>query len=118
MSRSQASGESTIHLSQGERRVLPFEVRRDGRYVVRVRHSNDNDDSRPSEQVKVSIDGATVGSFIARDTGSYGSGWDVFRSSGAIGSVELTRGRHRAVVKAFGGDGYGVEIDFVKLSRL
>jgi hypothetical protein len=117
MSRSHASGRLAVHLDSGQKRILPFEIDRRGSYAVSVRHSNDNDNALPSEQLKVSIDGAVVGAFLAADTGDGGLGWNVFRSSGVIGSRRLERGLHKATAGVAAGDGFGVEIDFVKLRR-
>lgn len=118
MERSKASGDKTVHLSAGEARALPFHVASRARYAISVRYSNDNDNSQPGEQVDVRIDGVGVGSFTAGDTGDFGSGWNVFRSSGTVGSVRLKPGAHKATLTVSGGDGFGVEIDLVRLKPL
>jgi hypothetical protein len=64
----------------------------------------------------VSIDGVALGEFQAQDTGDFGFGWNVFRSSGPIGSRILAPGQHTVVVSFTGGDGFGVEIDAVTLT--
>jgi len=116
MPRSAASGELTVLLHDGESQVLSFQLPAAARYSLTVRYSNDN--YGPLETVSVSVDDAIVGQFEAQDTGDYGLGWNVFESSGPIGSVDLQPGAHEVTVSVTGGDGYGVEIDVVTLDRV
>lgn len=116
MPRSRASNLHTVWLHTGESRILQFELSTDVSYSLSVRYSNDN--FGPLETVEVSVDGVLVGTFAAQDTGNFGNGWNVFESSGPIGSVELEPGNHEVVITVSGGDGYGVEIDVVTLDRV
>ena len=114
MPRSNASGARTVWLHDGETRVLTFDLPSPGRYGVSVRYSNDNFGA--TERVEVSVDGRTVGSFDAEDTGDGGFGWDVFRWAD-VATLDLAEGAHRIDVTPRGGDGYGIELDVVRLSR-
>ena len=116
LARSSASGQRTIWLHDGEFRSLPFRLPADATYTLSVRYSNDN--FGPLESVDVKVDSVSVGQFAALDTGDYGHGWNVFESTGAIGSVSLQAGVHQVEVFVTGGDGYGVEIDVVELVRV
>lgn len=113
--RSAASGQRTVWLHSGESRTLSFRLATGARYGLSVRYSNDN--FGPLETVAVSVNGAKVGQFAALDTGDFGSGWNVFRSSGTIGWLHLQAGVHEVNVSVTGGDGFGVEIDLVALNR-
>ena len=113
MPRAAASGELTVLLHDGESHTLSFQLPAAARYSLTVRYSNDTDG--PLETVSVSVDDAIVGQFEAQDTGDYGAGWNVFKSSGSIGSVDLQAGAHKVVVSVAGGDKHGVEIDVVTL---
>jgi len=113
MPRSNASGQKTVWLKDGEIRTIPFSVTGSTRYTVSVRYSNDNFGSL--EVVTVSINGKEIGSFSAQDTGNFGFGWNVFTSSESLGPVDLLPGAHSIKVSVEGGDGYGVEIDLVFL---
>jgi hypothetical protein len=110
-----ASGQETVWLHEGESRTLPFSLNPSAPYTVSVRYSNDN--FGPLETVEVSFNGESLGQFTAEDTGDWGDGWDVFRSSGPIGVVEVIPGSHEIVISVSGGDGEGVEIDTVYLDR-
>jgi len=112
-SRTAASGQETVLLHDGESQALSFQLPAAARYSLTVRYSNDN--YGPLETVSVSVDDAIVGQFEAQDTGDFGAGWNVFESSGPIGSVDLQAGTHEVTVSVAGGDGYGVEIDVVTL---
>ncbi len=116
MPRSEASGQKTVWLHAGESRTLSFQLSAGARYSLSVRYSNDN--FGPLETVDVAVDGVNVGQFAAQDTGGFGLGWNVFESSGTIGSVDLQPGAHEVTVSVTGGDGYGVEIDVVTLDRV
>jgi hypothetical protein len=88
---------------------------RPARYAVFARYSNDNLNDRPVEQVGFELDGTTVGGFLPRDTGDGGLGWDKLLETGALGTATLTARRHALRLHVSGGDGYGVEIDWVRL---
>ena len=51
--------------------------------------------------------------------GEDGDGGDIFADSGIVGAVDLAAGTHR-ITLAIGeeGDGYGVEIDRILLSKI
>jgi hypothetical protein len=116
MPRSAASKELTVLLHDGELRTLPLQPPAAARYSLTVCYSNDN--YGPLETVTVRVDGEVVGQFEAQDTGDYGAGWNVFKSSGPIGSVDLQAGTHEVTLSVAGGDGKGVEIDGVTLDRV
>ena len=115
MSRANASGGKTVWLHAGEARILSFELPAAAPYPVAVRYSNDN--FGPLERIDVSLDGAAIGGFDAQDTGDFGLGWDVFAEADAIGSAQLTAGRHELRLTVSGGDGNGVEIDRATLDQ-
>jgi hypothetical protein len=115
MPRSAASGERTVLLKSGESRLLQFDLSSPASYAVTVRYSNDNFGAL--ESVAVAIDGSALGSFQAEDTGDEGSGWNVFAWSPVVGTVRVAAASHTLAVSVSGGDGYGVEIDHVTLTR-
>ena len=80
-----------------------------------MRYSNDNLNAVPVETLTVHVDDVAVGQVEPDDTGDGGFGWNVFRWTAEIGQVELTSGRHTISVAVSGGDGYGVEIDVIRL---
>lgn len=114
--RSEASGGRTVWFHDGESRFLSFALADGGRYVVRVRYSNDN--AGPLETIAVQVDGESAGEFSAEDTGDFGIGWNIFRWGGLSGSIELSPGTHEVKISVLGGDGSGVEIDLVSLEIL
>lgn len=118
MQRKHASGERTVQLDAGERLILPFRLGGPGRYIVSVRYSNDNDDTKPTETIGVRLDGALLGKFRPKDTGSGGFGWDVFHKTAAVGKpMMLKAGAHKLKLTVTDGDGFGVEIDVATLTR-
>jgi hypothetical protein len=115
MLRSAALDQRTVALQSGESRSLSFQFPGEARYGLSVRYSNDN--FGPTESVSVAVDGVQVGSFLALDTGDFGDGWNNFLSSTLAGSFDLTRGPHTITITVSGGDGFGVEIDAIRLER-
>ncbi|MDQ4069169.1 MAG: protein kinase [Actinomycetota bacterium] len=115
MPRSGASNARTLWLHDGQKAVLSFTVNVASTYSLAITYSNDNDDALPSEEVLIEVDGARHASFVPDDTGSGGAGWNVFHVN-RLGDVTLGAGTHELVVAVAGGDGYGVEIDRVRLS--
>jgi hypothetical protein len=99
--RTRASGGYTVHLAPGERRQWTLNAR-PGAYALSVTYSNDN--IGESELVRVAVDGTPIGSFVARDTGDDGDGWEVFVSDRA-GVKVLEAGTHTLSVDVAGGDG-------------
>ncbi len=116
MPRSEASSEQTVQLDSGESRGLPFDLTAPTSISVTVCYSNDN--FGPLEQIDVTIDGMMVGSFSAQDTGGGGFGWNVFLTTGVLGTITLAPGSHEVRIAVSGGDGFGVEIDKVNLQPL
>jgi len=116
--RSEASGDQTVLLHQGESRTLSFDLEGTALYEVAVRYSNDGG----SDDVEVSIDGELVGQFTSQDTrppgGVPGSGWNVFEWSGPIGSKILAPASHEVTVTMIDGDSYGIEIDLASLTPI
>ena len=117
MPRGNASQRETAYLFTGYQRVCPFEVEVAGKYQVLARYSNDG----YTDVVEISLDNATVGQFPTRDTRPMGdvpgSGWNNFLTSGVLGTVSLTPGKHQLSFKVLSSDQYGVEIDTVELVR-
>jgi len=111
MPRSEASNGSTRLLRAGESASVTADVSGSQPYFLVVRYSNDN--FGDLETVSVAVDGTTIGAFPAQDTGDGGSGWNVFTESPALGPVSLNAGSHVFSISISGGDGYGVEIDWI-----
>ncbi|MCY2990968.1 MAG: hypothetical protein NTY19_24295 [Planctomycetota bacterium] len=117
-SRTNASGGQTVGLHSGEARTMSVNLTADGAYELSVRYSNDNDG--PLETVTVSVDGTTIGSFQAQDTGNFGAGWNSFEISPPLGArpPSFHSGNHLVTVTVSCGDGNGVEIDKVTLDQV
>jgi hypothetical protein len=113
MQRSNASEQHTVHVDSGESIRQPFRVAA-GRYQLSVRYSNDNAPTQ-GETVKLYIDGAFIASFVARDTGSGGSGWNIFVTNRWNATPRLSRGLHTLRVSVSGGDGFGIELDKITI---
>lgn len=113
MSRSRASGRQTVLLLSGQTRQLPVSIRAEASYRVAVTYSNDN--FGDTEVVRLTIDGVSLGTFRAQDTGDFGMGWNSFATA-VVGSTLLSVGSHTVAIAVSGGDGFGVEIDKVELS--
>jgi hypothetical protein len=114
MHRAHASGGSTIHLAPGQRRRVTFTIgTRLAQYTLSIRYSNGS--TGETELLRVELDGATIGSFRAQDTGDDDSvGWDVFVSDRA-GESSIGPGAHTIVVQSLEGDGC-IEIDLVAVT--
>jgi len=111
MHRSRASGALTIHLAPGQRRRWTFTAAHPSRYAVLVTYANDNPGE--SEVLQVEVDGESIGSLRAQDTGDDGEGWNVFVADLA-GEPMLGTGIHTVTVESTGGDGC-IEIDLITL---
>lgn len=109
MSRGNASNDATLLLRSGESAALRFLSSGAAFYLLRVRYSNDN--FGPLETVRLALDRAPVGELAPRDTGD----WNRFAGSHPLGPVQIGGGQHRLRIAVSGGDGYGVEIDRVRL---
>lgn len=116
MTRSRAAGSQTAWLKAGETRRLFLDVEVAGRYVFRVRYSNDNFGA--SETVGLTMDGQPLLEFVARDTGDGGAGWNVFEASPPGVAAFLGPGEYEVLLGVREGDGYGVEVDQVRLERV
>ncbi len=112
MDRGNASQQQTMWLHRGESLRFGFTLQAAARYQLVVRYSNDNNGAL--EQVTLRIDGLQR-TFSAQDTGNFGEGWNVFREESVGTPVNLRRGDHSLVISVSGGDGYGIEIDRVRL---
>ena len=117
MPRGNASNLRTAYLFTGYQRSCPFEVEAAGKYQVKARFSNDGD----ADVVEFSVDNVPLGQFSTRDTRPVGdvpgSGWNNFLSSGVLGTVSLTPGKHQLSFKVLSSDQYGVEIDSAELVK-
>jgi len=111
--RGNASGARAIQLDSGESRTLTIDAPYTADYRIVVRYSNDN--FGPLETLEVRVDGELVDSFLAEDTGDFGTGWNTFVESNEWGPVALQAGVHEVTVSVSGGDGFGVELDLVRL---
>jgi hypothetical protein len=109
MPRSAASGERAVWLHTGETRAFTLTVPTAASYSMAFRYANDS--FAGLETVVVSVDGSSVGQFLAQDTGDFGYGWNAPIWSGTVGPVELTPGEHTVTATVHDGDGYGVELD-------
>jgi hypothetical protein len=114
MGREHASGRETRWLHAGETASWSFTAPAAGRYGITAAYSNDNFGSL--EKVQFLLDGTPAGAFDAQDTGDIGAGWDVFLTTGSLAVVDVAEGTHTLAVQVSGGDGYGVEIDVVRLA--
>lgn len=118
MYRSEASGDRTRWLHAGESASWIFDLATCNpttQHVLGARYSNDN--YGPLETVTLTVDGEIVGQFQAQDTGDGGLGWNVFVRADGIATIWLDPGPHTASASVSGGDGYGVEIDLVDVTR-
>jgi hypothetical protein len=114
MARSQASGQETVWLHAGESCVLSFPLASPAAYSLQVRYTNDN--FGPLETITVQVNGNLVGQIMALDTGDFGTGWNVFLWSSNLGPAALQPGNQQISVGVNGGDGFGTEIDLVRLA--
>lgn len=114
MSRSNASRGVAVLLQSAQVRAMDFAVERDTSTQFSVRLSNDN--WGPLEKVELYLDGKKIGEGLAPDTGDRGVGWNRFVELN-IGKASLTTGIHRLEIRVTGGDGRGIELDFVKLAN-
>lgn len=117
MTRSSASGTQTLWLHAGESASWNVNLATCAATtrVLGARYSNDN--FGPLETVAISVDNQAVGSFQAQDTGDFGNGRNIFVRADDIATTLLAPGAHTVTVSVSGGDGFGVEIDLVDLSR-
>ncbi len=113
--RGNASGQESVLLHDGDSRSMSFDLEEPGTLDFVVRYSNDGS----PDWIQVKLDTTPVGLFTTQNTrppgGAPGSGWDVFFSSGPIGSVSIPAGSHTVEVEVLQSDQYGVEIDLVNL---
>ena len=107
--RTNASNQLAVQLDAGEQRLFSFTTEAANTHNVLVRYSNDN--FGPLETIAVEIDGISIGSFEAQDTGDFGLGWNEFLFGSPNSPIHLEAGPHDLVLTVSGGDGFGVEID-------
>lgn len=114
--RSNASNRGTVWLRQGEYCSLSFNLPFAANYSVEARYSNDGG----ADSLDVSADGVFLGTIETvntREPGALpGTGWNVFKKSGVIGSVNLSSGDHKFLVTLIRTD--GAELDVVILRRI
>ncbi len=115
--RSNASNLGTVWLRQaGEYCKLDFNLPLAASYDVQARYSNDGG----GDFVDVTVDGVFLGQFETVDTrepgASPGTGWNVFKETGTIGTVNLPSGDHNVLVEFIRWD--GMELDVVILNRV
>ena len=117
MTRGAANEQKTIQVGDGQTLSLLLQLTGTANYQIAVDYSNDNNNTMPSENISIRVDGSLIGSFIASDTGDSGNGWNIFATE-AVGSIILQSGIHNITLAVSGGDGGGVEIDQVTLTSL
>ncbi len=115
--RSNASNMGTVWLRQvGEYCNLDFNLPLAASYDVQARYSNDGG----GDFVDVTVDGVFLGQFATVDTresgASPGTGWNVFKETGIIGTVDLSNGDHNVLVEFIRWD--GMELDVVIFNRV
>ena len=115
--RSAASNEKTVWLRTDETLAIQFDLADSARYKLDVIVSNDHVNDVPLEIVQVRLDDEEIGHFAPADTGDGGYGWNVFVTNYCMAPVEILAGDHSLAFYVTGGDGYGVEIDAVILTR-
>lgn len=122
MIRSKAEGHRTVWLHAGESVIVPpFEVACRTTATVTVRYSNDNYGSPETVSVLMAPMGGDwieVSQFIARDTGNYGYGWNVFVEADDLNPIDLNPCDYQMRIDVLEGtgDGYGIEIDSVTVA--
>ena len=108
--RSRASGGLSVYLTRvGQHVTHRFSTASVCRVQVNgVRYSNDGE----SDEVQVSLDGTTMGTFRTRAKSNYGYAWNEFLSSDSLGgSIEIRPGNHELTLTVISTDRYGVELD-------
>jgi len=114
--RSNASNRGTVWLRDGQHCSLPLNLPFEARYSLEGRYSNDGG----GDFVDVTVDGNYLGQFETvntRESGAWpGTGWNVFKETGIIGTVDLSSGNHKVLVEFVRWD--GMELDVVILRRI
>ena len=108
ISRSNAEGAAVWHLDTGGEVSYTFSDIPQGTYSVAVRYSND--DTGSGDTIAVFVDGEQAEKFKTSDTGSGGSGWNVFVYSAGIALGTLS-GTQTIAFRLLSSDGYGVDLD-------
>jgi exo-beta-1,3-glucanase (GH17 family) len=88
-----------------------FYARARGDYELTVAYSNENDDTKPGDVVEVLVDGEVVDQFIAADTND----WNSFTQTAPIVLQDLSPGRHEIGFRLASTDGFGIDLDWLKL---
>ena len=107
----------TVLLEDRQTRTFDVDIDRAGPYDLVVRYSNGNLPG-DSEFIQLLIDNQLLTQFEAEDTGSGGSGWENFAVFGLPDTLSLSPGRHTLELAVWGGDGWGIEIDQLVLTRV
>ena len=121
-SRSNAENGQTALIKRNMGIYVNITVAEDSKMGVIVRYSNDNLNASPNETVTIIARNVSTGQetqidqFIAKDTGDYGMGWNVFEETGAQGPKSLKAGTYQLKFMVSSGDGYGIEFDCFKIS--
>ena len=112
--RSQASNNYTVLMREYETIRINFCLRQTSTVtIINIVYSNDG----PSDEIKATLDGHNMGSFVGSPYEGAGRGWNLFRSSGRLlGRAVMTTGPHVLVLNVTRSDKYGVEIDNVFLN--
>ena len=114
MFRSRASNEIAVLLKSGDKINHTFRTNAScGISVMNVIYSNDG----LSDTISVTVNGTFLGNFQSRAETGNGLLWNVFRSSGPLGTVfEITPGEYILTLTVAPADENGVEIDEIILS--
>ncbi|ESO85405.1 hypothetical protein LOTGIDRAFT_154901 [Lottia gigantea] len=111
-SRSEASNQQTLQLSEDDKATYEFCLTESALVKVKnIRYSNDGG----TDRIDVIVNDDTIGSFQTTGEANNGQNWNVFRSSGEVGQSQMNSGRHKLYVKVDTADQYGVEIDNIQL---
>jgi hypothetical protein len=117
-SRSQASGGKTVWLQFGQTRNFTFNLSASASHQFSLRYSNDHFGG-PLELIEVRLDGTPIGNLLALDTGDHGLGWNSFLWASFAPNIALAPGPHTLSATILNeGDGYGVELDLIRLEPL
>lgn len=113
--RSNASNQQTLWVNQvGGEASWEIIIPATGDYSLVVRYSND--DTGVLDDISVRVNGSQVGGFESEDTGSGGSGWNVFVESPAIPLGQLAAGTVTLSLRLDAHDGFGIEYDLLTLT--
>ncbi|MBI4918140.1 MAG: hypothetical protein HY825_20040 [Acidobacteria bacterium] len=113
--RSNAEGAAVWHLDKNQEIGFPFANLAAANWQITVRYSND--DTGTLDLLRVYVDGAQVGFYKTRSTGTAGNGWNVFTVSPSV-ALGMIGGAKTITLRLTASDGYGIDIDSVTFTTL